>query len=167
MSWRLVLAVVVAFAIGGVLGTLVERERVKDDKTASATTTTSTTSATIPAADWFGSNSTEACPALKQWQTSATAAYTALAKAGSWDANRAEVRQEIDAAKTAYGSLESLANAEGKAGLQRLIDQQDRLSSAAPSAATPAEYLQEQRTLTTPQVHSDVAAIAAAMTVCT
>jgi hypothetical protein len=162
MSWRVIVAIGLAFVVGAGAGALVEHQRVKDDKTAAAPTTTTT----VPTADWFGSNRASACPALKRWQASAVAGYTAIARSKQWTTTRTEVAKQVSAGSAAYRDMITLANPTGKPELQYLLSHQDQLSTAAKNSTSLQEYETAQAAQTPARVKTDLTVVSQAVKGC-
>jgi hypothetical protein len=164
MNWRIVVAVVVAFVVGGAGGAFAEHERTLHDS--SNKTATGTTRTTVANANWFGSRAKAACPALKRWNASATAAYIALVAKTPWTATRTKLVQGRSATTAAYRALLAVAIPQGKVELRFLIAYQSRLGAALRKSSSVAGYLKSQRALASARVNRDVAILSRAAGSC-
>jgi hypothetical protein len=158
MNWKIIVAVVVAFGVGGAAGTFAEHERVKNDKPATQATTAAN-------ADWFGTRATAACPALKRWNASAVATYKALGQK-TWKDASAALATQITATRNAYRALAPVANAAGKVELRILLAHQNKLTAALKEASSVSTYLAAQKKVTPARVTRDVAIVGRAAQRC-
>lgn len=155
-NWRVIVAVVVAFIVGGAAGALAEHVRVENDKTSSSAASTTT----VPTADWFGTQKSAACPTLTKWYTAiGKVAYLAPSK-GPWTTTRAQLLQQDSTISAAYQSLLSNANALGQPEIQALAAYQGRTRAALQSASSAAAFSASLKALGTPQVTNALAVIA-------
>ena len=140
-NWRVIVAVVVALLVGAGAGVLGEHQRLKDDSNKKSTSSskkttttkkgTSKTTTKKPAvADFFGSKTTQACPALKDWNVAAVASYTALYEKVPWATTKVKLSGELDAMTTAFVAMEGYANATGKTALAAQIAYQSKSKTA-------------------------------------
>ena len=128
-NWRVIVAVVVAFIVGGAAGALAEHAHVQSDKTDSSAAATTTT---VPTADWFGTQKSAACPTLTKWYTAiGKVAYLAPGK-GTWTTTRAQLLQQDSTISAAYQALLSNANALGQPEIQALAAYQGRVEGSTP-----------------------------------
>jgi hypothetical protein len=175
MNWRVIVAVVVALLVGAGAGAFGEHQRLKDDsnkKTTSTTTkkkTTTTkkgTTKAAPVADFFGSKTTQACPALKEWNTAAVASYTAVYQKVPWATTKVKLTSQLDAMTSAFVGMERYANATGKTALAAQLAYQAKSKTALAAAPSSAEYLKTTKVFNTAQVKQGGAALTASVKKC-
>jgi len=133
MTWRIGVAVIVAFVVGGAVGAFVEHERVQKSGHKASTSTASTIDATA----WFAGDQTAACPALQSWYQSYLKAL-AVPKGGDWASLQLALLDSNNTSSAAYRALLPLANQTGSTELNFLIATETTLHrtiTAAPSAA--------------------------------
>ena len=145
MNGRTLFVVFIAFLVGGAAGAVAEHERVQHKaKTAASATTT-----TIVTADWFGSQKSAACPALRSFSNAATAAYKATLTKTPWTTTRATLQQQQTVIGAAFKTLAPLANPTGAPEVQFMITYENQLTAVLTKAASLAAYKQSQTSLTT------------------
>jgi hypothetical protein len=145
LKWGIAAALLVTFLFGGLVGALVERERVLSEGSergaASAQTSEDVASAQTPA-DWFDGTDTTVCVPLRRWQASVSAADVALlAGATDWDASRATLLQQNAEGTAALRSLLPFVSPTGTAEIQWLIAYYGDARTALKGASSEAEYL--------------------------
>jgi hypothetical protein len=136
MNWRIGVAVIMAFVVGGAVGAFVEHERVQKSSHKASTSTASSASTTDVTA-WFGGDQTAACPALQSWYQSFLNARLAVAKGGEWASMQLALLDSDNTSSAAYRALLPLANQTGSTELNFLIATETTLHktlTVAPSA---------------------------------
>ncbi len=174
MNWRVIVAVVVALLVGAGAGALGEHQRLKDDSNKKSTSTTAKKKTTTTkkgtsntaVADLFGSKTTQACPALKNWNAAAVASYTALYQKAPWATTKVKVTAELDAMTAAFVAMKPYANAAGKTELATQIAYQAKARTALLAAPSSTDYLKATKLLNTTQVKQGGAAFSAATKKC-
>jgi hypothetical protein len=139
---QMIVAVVVAFALGAGVGFFVEHERLKN-KTHKAT------GATADATGWFAS-ATAACPALKSWQSAAANSYVATLRKASWSTTQGALLASETNSVNALKAMLPHATPTGRNGLNLMITRATKTSTALKSATSLAGYEKAAKTLKTP-----------------
>jgi hypothetical protein len=164
---RIVIALVVAFAIGGGAGALAEHQRLKDksNKSASTQTTTSPTSAPVAAA-WFKTPTTQACPALKVWKAAGAASYVALLKKGAWSTTKATLLAQNTTATASLRTLLPMTTPAGRAGINFLVTSEGKVSDVVKHATSQADYGKAAKALASPRLTRSNAIMSRAANTC-
>jgi hypothetical protein len=163
---RLVIALVVAFALGGGAGALVEHQRLKDKSNKGASTATTTPGNKPVAAAWFKTPTTAACPALKTWKASGTASYVALLKKDAWSTTKAALLAQNTAATASLRTLLPMTTPAGRVGVNFLVTAEGKTSNALKHASSQASYSTAAKALSTPRLKRSNAIMARAAKTC-
>ncbi len=164
-----VIALVVAFAIGVGAGGLVEHQRLKDKSNKSAsggTATTTSPKARVAAAAWFKTPTTAACPALKIWKGAASASYLAILKKDTWTTTKTTLLAQNTTATSSLKTLLPMTTPAGRAGVNFLVTIEGKTSDALKHAASQADYSKAVKGFTTPRLTRSNAILGRAAKTC-
>jgi hypothetical protein len=162
-----IVALVVAFALGGAAGGLVEHQRLKNQsnkKTAAPPTTAS--KAKGAAALWFPKPITAACPEIVKWKTAANAAFVALVAKTPWTTTQSVLETQSAATTAALTALLPHSTKQGHNGLNFLLRHATKNATALKAAKTEADYLKAVKPLTNPAVTKATRVMTAYDTAC-
>jgi hypothetical protein len=151
----MIIAVVVAFALGAGAGGFAEHERLKNTKHTAAAPKAAA------GAGWFA-RPAAACPALKSWETASASAYVAILKKAPWTTTRTTLLAQQTAATAAMKTLLKYAKPKGKTGLNFLIAHQTKTTAALQHASSQADYSKADTALASAVVKRDNAILARA-----
>jgi hypothetical protein len=131
-NWGVAVGLLLAFLAGGVIGAVVERERVLNARDENA-------AAPAQSAAWF--STVAACAPLRRWTASGAAADAALlGGAADWGASRATLVQQSSEGRAALQSLLPLGTPTGRAEIQSLIAHEDKVRAALTKASSVEEF---------------------------
>ena len=169
MNWRIGVAVIMAFVVGGAVGAFVEHERVQKSSHKASTSTASPAS-TPDVTAWFDGNKTAACPALQSWYQAFLKARLAVAKGGEWAPMQLVLLDSDNTSLASYRALLPLANQTGSTELNFLIATETTLHktlTAAPSAGVYQAFsLTFEKTLPPDRLQRDSTALVTAALAC-
>lgn len=156
---QVIVAAVLAFALGVGAGFFVEHQRLKKKSHKTAPPKT--------AVGWFA-RPTAACPALKSWNTAVLDGYLALLRGAKtpWPTTQKALLATTSTATTSMKTLLAFARPNGKTGLNFLITYQGQTTTALQHASSQASYSTAAATLTTTRVKNDNAILTRAAAKC-
>jgi hypothetical protein len=158
-NWGVAVGLLLAFLAGGVIGAVVERERVLN-------TSDETAAASAQSASWFTRDLANCAP-LQRWSASRAATNAALLRgAADWGASRATLVQQSSEGTAALQSLLPLVTPAGRDDIQSLIAHEGKVRAALADASSVAAYSASLAKLDSEQTTQSTSVLARAVQYC-